>query len=46
LKYPRIPLIRKAVEKMKAAKRRAVCTKYDLMKQRAVIGKNAVKLYP
>jgi hypothetical protein len=38
--------MRKAVEKMKAANSKAVCIRYDLMKQSAVIGRNIVKLYP
>jgi hypothetical protein len=44
--YPKIPLMRKAVEKMNAAKSRAVWMRLDLMKQSAVIGRNMVKLYP
>ena len=41
-----MPLMRKVVEKMKARKRRAVWMRVDLRKQRAVMGRNMVMLYP
>ncbi len=41
-----MPLIRKAVEKMNARNSRAVWIIVDFMKQKAVIGRNIVKLYP
>jgi hypothetical protein len=45
-RYLRMPFTRKAVERKKAAKRRAVWMSTDLMKHRAVIGRKAVRLYP
>jgi hypothetical protein len=41
-----MPLIRKAVEKMNARKSKAVWIIVDLMKQKAVMGRNIVRLYP
>lgn len=46
IRYLIMPLIRKAVEKMNARNSRAVWIIVDLMKQKAVIGRNIVKLYP
>jgi hypothetical protein len=46
IKYLIMPLIRKAVEKMNARKSKAVWIIVDLMKQKAVMGRNMVRLYP